>query len=67
MSPTNQHPTSELLTPKQAAAYLNTTVHSITRWRYEGRLPFIKLSRQVRLRKSDLDAFIADNVILASE
>lgn len=67
MSPTNQPSTSDLLTEKQAAAYLNTSVHSIKRWRYEGRLPYVKLSRQIRLLQSDLDAFIADNVTLASE
>ncbi|MCO5398410.1 helix-turn-helix domain-containing protein [Ralstonia soli] len=51
----------ELLSTGQAAAYLGVTRHTLEVWRSVGRygLPFIKVGRLVRYRKTDLEAFLA--------
>lgn len=54
--------TADLLDYDQAAAYLNTTPHWMRRARFEGRIPFVKLGRLVRFRRSDLDAYIEENL-----
>lgn len=50
----------ELLSTAQAASYLGVTPHTLEVWRCVGRygLPFIKIGRLVRYRKTDLDAFL---------
>ncbi|MBI5173513.1 MAG: helix-turn-helix domain-containing protein [Candidatus Melainabacteria bacterium] len=52
---------SDLLTRRQAAAYLGIAEQTLAVWKCTGRyhLPWIKIGRLVRYRKQDLDAFIA--------
>lgn len=55
---------SELLSRKEAAAYLGIAEQTLAIWhctkRYD--LPCAKIGRLVRYKKSDLDAFIARNM-----
>ena len=52
---------SELFTSEQAANYLGVTVKTLAVWRCVGRynIPFVKVGRLVKYRKSELDAFLA--------
>jgi excisionase family DNA binding protein len=49
-----------LLTDQEAADYLGTKKATLAVWRSTGRynLPYLKIGRLVRYKKSDLDAFI---------
>lgn len=51
---------SDLLTREQAAVYLGVAYQTLSVWASTGRhdLPFIKVGRCVRYRKSDLDAWL---------
>ena len=49
----------DLLTVEQAADYLNITAHSVHRLIRERRIPFLKVGRLVRLRRTDLEAYLA--------
>lgn len=51
---------TELLTSEQAAAYIGVSPGTLEVWRCTKRyhLPFIKVGRLVRYRKSDLDSFL---------
>jgi excisionase family DNA binding protein len=53
----------QLLTPQQAAAYLNISVRTLASWRQRGTgPPSIKLpSGARRYRKADVDRWIADH------
>ena len=53
-----------LLTPEQAAAHLDVEVQTLAQWRSSGRhsLPYLKIGRNVRYRKSDLDAWLEKRV-----
>lgn len=57
--------TQRLMTPKEAAAYLGTTISSLCNWRHLGRhdLPFVRWGRCVRYRREDLDAWIQSHVV----
>jgi excisionase family DNA binding protein len=52
--------TDPLLTPPEAAAYIGVTGNTLSVWRCVGRynIPFIKVGRLVKYRKSALDAFL---------
>jgi excisionase family DNA binding protein len=52
--------TDHLLTPPEAAAYIGVTENTLSVWRCTGRykIPFIKVGRLVRYRRSDLDAWL---------
>lgn len=52
---------NELLTPKEAAALLKIPVGTLANWRVydRGWLPYVKLGRLVRYRRTDLEAFVA--------
>ena len=54
-----------LMTDKEAAIYLNLAVNTLAVWRCTKReaLPFIKLGRAVRYRKSDLDNWLNANTV----
>ena len=54
----------ELLTTNEAAAYLGTTPGTLAVWRCTKtvNVPFIKVGRLVRYRKSDLDRFLTENL-----
>ena len=55
---------SELLSRKEAAAYLGVAEQTLAIWKCTKRydLPYVKIGKLVKYRKSDLDAFIARNV-----
>ena len=64
--PTNSaalYPSADLLlTPPEAAKYLGVTVNTLSVWRCVGRynIPYIKVGRLVKYRKSALDAFLKE-------
>lgn len=49
-----------LFTPKEASEYLGVSNDTLSVWRCVGRynIPFIKVGRLVKYRKSSLDAFL---------
>ena len=52
-----------LLSPKQAAIYLNLAVSSLAKWRVEGIGPrYTKLGSAVRYRRTDLDDWVGSRV-----
>ena len=48
----------ELLTPKQGAESAQVHEYTVRRWLYRGELPFVKIGRATRIRRSDLEKFI---------
>ena len=58
-----------LLTQKQAADYLGTTVGCLNTWRAQGKnpIPFIRWGNRIRYRMCDLDQWIAENMVPASK
>jgi len=56
----NPEPLAELLDEKQAASHLTLSPGTLAVWRSTGRyaLPFLKVGRMVRYRRSDLDAWL---------
>ncbi len=55
----SQH-SDPLMTPGEAAEYLDVAERTLSVWRCTGRyaIPFLKVGRKVRYRKSALDAFL---------
>ena len=53
-------PIDPILPPTEAAEYIGVTVRTLSVWRCVGRynIPFIKVGRLVKYRKSALDAFL---------
>jgi len=51
-----------LLTPEQAAQYLQVKLSTIYNWSMRRILPVCKLGKLNRYRKSDLDNFISKNM-----
>ncbi len=58
-SATPKTSSGEYLTVEQAAEYLNITDHFVRRLIRERRIPFVKVGRLVRLRRSDIDDYLA--------
>lgn len=58
------HSTDPLLTPKETSEYLGVSPDTLSVWRCVGRynIPFIKVGRLVKYRKSDLDAWLEKRV-----
>ncbi len=54
-----------LLTPAEAADYMNTSVRFVRRLIAERRIAFVKLGRHVRLAESDITEFIEAGRITA--
>lgn len=56
-----------LLSPKEAATYLGTSISSLNKWRnHDGRdLPFVKCGRFIRYRKEDLDSWVQMHVVMS--
>ncbi len=54
------HSTDPLLPPPVAAAYIGVSENTLSVWRCVGRyaIPFVKVGRLVKYRKSALDAFL---------
>ncbi len=55
---------SNLLSRREAAAYLGLSEQTLAIWKCTGRynLPCVKIGRLVKYRKADLDAFIEKNL-----
>jgi excisionase family DNA binding protein len=53
--------TDPLFTPKETSEYLGITKDTLSVWRCVGRynIPYLKVGRLVKYRKSDLDAWLA--------
>ncbi|HEY8416177.1 MAG TPA: helix-turn-helix domain-containing protein [Thermaerobacter sp.] len=49
----------ETLTPQEAARYLRVSVQTVYRHLRSGRLPGAKVGQQWRIRRTDLDRFLA--------
>lgn len=62
---TMQDSHNELLSRRQAAAYLGVREQTLAIWKCTGRysLPCIKVGRLVKYRRSDLDRFISDRTV----
>ncbi len=56
----NNQTNDPLFTPQETANYIGVTVHTLSVWRCVGRynIPFVKVGRLVKYRKSALDAFL---------
>lgn len=56
--------TRDILDEKAAAQYLDVSPGTLSVWRSTGRyaLPFLKIGRKVRYRKSDLDTWLAGRI-----
>ena len=56
---------TELLTPTEASAILGVTVNTLEVWRCTRRylLPWVKVGRLVRYRRTDLEAFITSRTV----
>ena len=53
---------TELLTPEQTAELLHMSPNTLSSWRWKGRGPeFIKVGRNVRYDRADVDAWLRDN------
>ena len=55
----------DFLTVEQAADYLNITEHVLRRLIRERRSPFLKVGRLVRLRRTDIDEYLASRLVPA--
>jgi excisionase family DNA binding protein len=58
-SATPKASTGEYLTVEQAAEYLNITDHFVRRLIRERRIPFVKVGRLVRIRRTEIDDYLA--------
>ena len=56
VSPRTAITTDPLLTEKDACAYLRVSKRNLYCWRMAGLVPYFKIGRAVRFRRSDLDA-----------
>ena len=55
-SPRTEQTTDQLLTEKEACAYLRVSKRNLYCWRMAGLVPYFKIGRAVRFRKSEVDA-----------
>ena len=55
-SPRPEQTTDPLLTEKDACAYLRVSKRNLYCWRMAGLVPYFKIGRAVRFRRSELDA-----------
>jgi excisionase family DNA binding protein len=55
-SPRNEDLDHQLLTEKEACAYLRVSKRNLYCWRMAGLIPYFKIGRAVRFKKSELDA-----------
>lgn len=52
-----------LVTEHDVAARYHVTIHSVRRWRREGRITFLKIGKQVLFRPRDIDEFETDHEV----
>lgn len=55
---TDQPPSSAMLTPKQAAVFLQVSTRTIFRWIDTGELVAHRLGRQLRISRADFETFV---------
>lgn len=56
--------TKILMTQKEAAEYLGTTVGTLNTWRHYGKdkIPFVRWGNRIRYQKEDIDQWIENNI-----
>ena len=54
--PRTESPLSPLMTEKQTCIYLNVSKRNLYCWRMAGLIPYFKIGRAVRFKKTELDA-----------
>ncbi|MGA2466328.1 MAG: helix-turn-helix domain-containing protein [Thermodesulfobacteriota bacterium] len=54
---------TELLDPREAAAAMKCSIHTIRAWTYQRKLPVVRLGRKVLFRREDIENFINKNVV----
>jgi excisionase family DNA binding protein len=59
----NRPDMDSLLSVNEAAVYLNLAPGTLRNWLSAGRLAFVKVGRLTRLKRVDLDAYIAANTV----
>jgi excisionase family DNA binding protein len=57
--------TSDLLTVPEAAALLRLKPSTIRAWTCQRRIPFVKVGRLVRIRRSDAEAYVTSRIVPA--
>jgi len=55
-SPRTKDLDKQLLTEKEACAYLRVSKRNLYCWRMAGLIPYFKIGRAVRFKKAELDA-----------
>ncbi|MFN6017808.1 MAG: helix-turn-helix domain-containing protein [Verrucomicrobiota bacterium] len=55
-SPRTEDLDKQLLTEKEACAYLRVSKRNLYCWRMAGLIPYFKIGRAVRFKKTELDA-----------
>jgi excisionase family DNA binding protein len=55
-SPRNEDLSQQLLTEKEACVYLRVSKRNLYCWRMAGLVPYFKIGRAVRFKKSEIDA-----------
>lgn len=65
MLPHSNPAVGELLTLPEAAGILKLKVSTLRAWILRRKVPYIKLGRSIRLRRSDIDALIEDALVPA--
>lgn len=65
----DDHPSfaSDLLTVSETAELLRLKVSTIRAWTGQRRIPFVKVGRLVRIKRSDAQAYIASRVVEAAD
>jgi excisionase family DNA binding protein len=58
MHENHKHGEHDLMTCEEAATYLRLHVRTVGRLLTQGKLPGVKVGRQWRLRRADLDAYL---------
>lgn len=57
-----------LMTQREAATYLGTTVGTLNSWRHYGKdkIPFVRWGNRIRYRQEDLDVWITEHIVTAN-
>jgi len=61
-------PTKSLLTPFEVATYIGVSENTLSVWRCVGRyeIPFVKIGRLVRYKRTDLEVWISSRTHASS-
>ena len=62
------HPVGDLLSVEQAAEFIGVTSHTLDVWRCTKRhsIPYLKVGRLVKYRRTDLEAWLTSRTIGAA-